>query len=79
MKRELQRLYAPKVKIILQSEALKDPLFLKEHNGRSNVDRSKEVLKEFIPLTNQIIDDDFFKTFMRGFETVSSTEVTQVS
>ena len=54
-------MYAPKVKIILQSEALKDPLFLKEHNGRSNVDRSKEVLREFIPLTNQIIDDDFLR------------------
>lgn len=62
--------------ITLQDEALwmatsKDP--------RANVDRAKEALKDMFYLSEKVLDDSFFKTFMRNFEPVFSTELTAMT
>lgn len=71
-KRELQRLYAPKVKIILQIVTLQDEAKWKEthKDPRRNVDRAKQLLNSVFYLGEKVLDDSFFKTFMRGFEPI---------
>ena len=54
---------------------MKDPNFFKDKEGRGNVEKAKEILSEFVPLPDQIIDDSFFKFYMRDFEPVTATEV----
>ena len=46
---------------------------------RANVDRAKEALKDMFYLSEKVLDDSFFKTFMRNFEPVFSTELTAMT
>lgn len=78
-KKELQRLYAPKVKIILQSVALQDESFLKHPEPRKNVEAAKNILKEYFHMGEEVLDDSFFKYFLRDFEPVIASEVDKIS
>ena len=80
-KRELQRLYAPKVKIILQIITLQDESLWRStgKDSRANVDRAKQLLKDVFYLGEKVLDDSFFKTFMRNFEPVFQSEVASMT
>ena len=46
---------------------------------RANVDRAKNLLRELFRLSDKVLDDSFFKTFMRSFEPVFSSELPQMT
>lgn len=79
MRRELQRLHAPKVKIILQSVALSDPSYLKHNTAIENINQAKRILSEYFLLSFEIFDDDFFKTHLKSFEPVLITETKKIT
>ena len=68
-KRELQRLYAPKVKIVLQVSTLNDEKAWQatSRDPRASVEKAKACLREVFHLSDKVFDDSFFKTFMRTF------------
>jgi hypothetical protein len=68
-------LYAPKVKVILQSEALNIDSLFKDRNITDNVTQAKNLVSKYFLLADQILDDSFFKIYMRDFEPVSSQEM----
>ena len=60
----------------LQDESLwrntsKDP--------RANVERAKSMLKDVYHLSDKVLDDSFFKTFMRSFEPIFESEIAQMT
>jgi hypothetical protein len=59
-KKELQKLYAPKAKIILQSVALGDASYLKHQDAQDNIAQAKTILAQYFTC-GHILDDDFFK------------------
>jgi len=75
----LQRQYAPKVKIILQSVALGDPSYLKNSNPVENVNKAKEILAEYFHLSAEVLDDDFFKTYLKNFEPIMKEQIQKMS
>lgn len=43
------------------------------------MERAKSLLKELFHLSEKVLDDSFFKTFMRNFEPVFSSELPQMT
>jgi len=50
--------------------ALGDPSYLKHHNPVKNVNQAKEILADYFHLSSEVLDDDFFKTYLKNFEPV---------
>ena len=65
------------MKIILQIVTLQDEALWKEtsKDPRANVERAKTLLKEMFYLGDKVLDDSFFKNFMRSFEPIFTSEL----
>ena len=50
--------------------ALGDPSYLKHDNPVENVNQAKEILAEYFHLSSEVLDDDFFKTYLKNFEPI---------
>ena len=77
-KRELQRLYAPKVKIILQSIALQENNLWVKKEGETkilNVENAQKLLSEYFFLCDKVMDESFFKKHLLDYEPVYHTEL----
>ncbi len=46
---------------------------------RANVNRAKNMLKEVFHLSDKVLDDSFFKTYMRNFEPVFASDLTKMT
>ena len=75
MKRQLQNEYLTKIKNIIQHLILKDPNFYEKMNKNKNMipiwdtPKIREILKQYIPLGNLILDSEFFSSkTMREFQ-----------
>ena len=80
-KKELQKLYAPKVKIILQILTLQDEKEWKQtsQNPRANVERAKEVLCNMFHLGSKVFDDSFFRNYLRNFQPIFPSEISKMT
>jgi len=59
--------------------ALGDPSYLKHPNPVENVNKAKEILAEYFHLSSEVLDDDFFKTYLKNFEPIMKEQTQRMS
>jgi len=44
-----------------------------------NVNKAKEILAEYFHLSSEVLDDDFFKTYLKNFEPIMKEQTQRMS